>query len=166
MIKSPGSPGKSGVRTAAILVAVIAVLYLAREIAIPLAFATILTLVLTPAVAGLQKLRLGRFPSVLLVMVASIGIAGGIGWVICSQLVHVVNDLPRYQQNIHSKIESLHAPGKGAFGRAAASVKELGKELSSATVANRAANSESRPGQHAEPTWPSCSRADRGRTGE
>jgi predicted PurR-regulated permease PerM len=132
MTKLPISTGKSGVRTAVILAAVIAALYLAREILIPLAFAITLALILTPAVGWLQKVRLGRFPSVLLVMVVSIGTAGGIGFVIFNQLVEVVNDLPSYQQNIHNKIAAMHTPGKGAFGRAAASVQELGKELSSA----------------------------------
>ena len=134
MIKPHVLPGGSGVRTAAILVAVIAVLYLAREIFIPLAFAITLALVLTPAVAWLQKLRVGRVPSVLFAMLVSIAIACGIGWVIFNQLVEVVNDLPRYQQNIHNKIEAMHTPGKGVLGQAAANVKELGKELSSSSL--------------------------------
>ena len=104
MIKPSVSTRSSGVRTAAILVAVIAILYVARGILIPLAFAIVLTLVLTPAVAWLQKLGLARFPSVLLIMVVSIAIAGGVGWVIFNQLVEVVNELPSYQQNIHNKI--------------------------------------------------------------
>src|SRR5277367_588700 len=132
MVKPPVSEGTSGVRTAAVLAAVIAGLYLAREILIPLAFAITLTLIMAPAVAGLQKLRLGRFPSVLLVTLFALAIAGGIGWVIFNELVEVVNDLPSYQENIHNKIQAMQAPVKGAFGRAAASVKELGKELSSA----------------------------------
>jgi predicted PurR-regulated permease PerM len=132
MTKLSVSQKGSGVRTAAILVAVIAILYVARGILIPLVFAIVLALVLSPAVALLQKLRLGRFPSVLLIMAISIAVAGGVGWVIFNELVEVVNDLPSYQQNIHNKIEAMRTPGKGAVGRAAASVKELGKELSSA----------------------------------
>ncbi len=132
MIKPPVSARGSGVRTAAILVAVIAILYLARGILIPLVFAVIVALVLSPAVAWLQKLGLGRLPSALLLMVVSIAIAGGVGWFIFNELVEVVNDLPSYQQNIHNKIEAIRTPSKGAVGRAAASVKELGKELSSA----------------------------------
>jgi predicted PurR-regulated permease PerM len=131
MTKPSVSQKGPGVRTAAILVAVIAILYLARGILIPLVFAIVLALVLSPAVSWLHKLGLGRLPSVLLLMLVSIAIAGGVGWVIFSELVEVVNDLPSYQQNIHNKIEAMHAPGKGAVGRAAASVKELGKELSS-----------------------------------
>lgn len=130
----PAVPQNGSVRTAAILVAVIAILYLAREILIPLVFAIVLTLVLSPAVSWLHKLGLGRLPSVLLLMVVSIAIMGGAGWVIFNELVEVVNDLPSYQQNIHNKIEAMRAPGKGAVAKAAASVKELGKELSSPTV--------------------------------
>ncbi len=131
MMKLPVSRKASGVRTAAILVAVIAILYLARQILIPLVFAIVLALVLSPAVAWLQKLGLGRLPSVLLIMVVSIAIAGGVGWVIFNELVEVVNDLPSYRQNIHNKIEAIRAPSEGAVGQAAASVKALGKELSS-----------------------------------
>lgn len=111
------------------MVAAIAILYLARELLIPLAFAITLTFILAPAVAWLQKLRLGRFPSVLLVMTVAVGMSGAIGWIIFSELVQVVNDLPSYQQNIHNKIQVMNAPGKGAIGRAAAGVRALGQQF-------------------------------------
>ncbi len=139
MIKPHPPSGSSSIRTAAILVAVIAVLYVARQILIPLAFAITLTFILTPAVAWLRRLRLGRVPSVLLVMIVSIAAAGAISLVIFNQLVEIANELPRYQQNIHNKIEAMRTGSKGALGRAAASVKELGKELSSAPAATPSA---------------------------
>src|SRR6266849_2403450 len=132
MIKPHRPSGSSGVRTTAILIAVISVLYLAREILIPLAFAITLALILTPAVAWLQRRRLGSVPAVALVMIVTIAAAAGIGWVIFNQLVGVANELPKYQQNIHNKLKAMRTPGKGALGRATASVKELGKELTSA----------------------------------
>jgi predicted PurR-regulated permease PerM len=132
MIKPHRLSGSSGVRTTAILIAVISVLYLAREILIPFAFAITLALILTPAVAWLQRRGLGRVPAVALVMTVTIAAAGGIGWVIFNQLVGVANELPKYQQNIHNKLKAMRTPGKGALGRATASVKELGKELTSA----------------------------------
>jgi predicted PurR-regulated permease PerM len=130
MIKTGRSSDSSSIRTFGILIAVIAVLYLAREIFIPLAFAITLTLILTPAVTWLRKIHLGQVPSVLLVMVVSIAVTGGIGWVIFNQLVDVANELPSYQENIHNKIQAMRAPNKNALGRAADTVKELGKELS------------------------------------
>jgi predicted PurR-regulated permease PerM len=132
MIKSSRPSDSSGVRTTAILIAVISVLYVAREIFIPLAFAITLALILTPAVAWLQKIRLGRVSAVALVMIVTIVAAGGIGWVIFNQLVGVANELPKYRQNIHNKLKAIRTPGAGALGRAAASVRELGKELTSA----------------------------------
>jgi uncharacterized BrkB/YihY/UPF0761 family membrane protein len=55
----------SGIRITPIVIGVIAALYLARDVFIPLAFAITLTFVLAPAVAWLQKLRIGRFPATL-----------------------------------------------------------------------------------------------------
>ena len=145
MIKPNRPSGSSGVRTAAILIAVISVLYLARAVLIPLAFAITLALILTPAVAWLQRIRLGRAPAVALVMVVTIAAAGGIGLVIFNQLVGVANELPKYQQNIHNKLKAMRTPGKGAFGRAAASVKELGKELTNAETPATASVRGARP---------------------
>ena len=129
MIKPHRLPGSSSLRSAAILLAVISVMYLARDILIPLALAMTLALILSPAVSGLQKIRLGRVPAVALVMVVTMAATGGIGWVIFNQLLEVTSELPLYRDNIHTKVEALRAPGKGALGRATASVKELGKEL-------------------------------------
>ena len=129
MIKPSRPSDSSSIRTIGILIVVIALLYLAREIFIPLAFAITLTLILTPAVAWLQKIHLGRVPSVFLVMAVVVAIAGGIGWVIFNQLLEVANELPSYQENIHNKIQSMRVPNKNALGRAADTVKQLGKEL-------------------------------------
>jgi hypothetical protein len=51
-------------------------------------------------------------------------------------LVGVANELPSYKLNIDSKLKAIRAPGTGAFGRATASVKELGRELSGVQAAN------------------------------
>lgn len=113
----------------AILLAGLFLLYAAREVLVPLAFALTLTLVLSPAVAFLQRIRVSRVLAVALVMVVTIGAAGGIGWVIFTQLVGVATELPQYRENIHHKIDAMRTPGKSAIGRATESVKELGKEL-------------------------------------
>jgi predicted PurR-regulated permease PerM len=121
-----------------VLLASIAALYFARDILIPLAFALTLTFLLTPVVAFLQRLRMGRVVAVLLTVVASIVVACGIGWVIANQLVDVANQLPLYQQNIHAKIEAFHLPAQGQLGRAAASLQEIGRELTSRPAASKA----------------------------
>ena len=119
----------SGLRIAAVLAGAVAALFLARDVLIPLAFAITLALLLSPGVGGLQKLRFRRFPAVLTMMLFSVAVSAGAGYVIFNQLLEVINELPRYQQNIDNKILALRTPSKGALSRAAESVKQLGNEL-------------------------------------
>jgi predicted PurR-regulated permease PerM len=109
----------------------IAALYFAREILIPLAFAVILTFVLTPVVAFLQKSRIGRVLSVAVTVLLAMAVAGSIGWIIAIQLVDVAEELPMYGQHIHAKMEALRIPTKGPLGLAANSLKEIAREISS-----------------------------------
>ncbi|MEO8658996.1 MAG: AI-2E family transporter [Bryobacteraceae bacterium] len=109
----------------------IAALYFARDILIPLAFALILTFVLSPVVALLQRTHIGRGPSVGLTMLATILATGWVSWVIVIQLVDVAQEIPQYRQNILAKMEVLRIPTKGPFGLAAASLREIAAQLSS-----------------------------------
>src|SRR5579862_5453456 len=87
----PKLPGDTG---AIVVLGTIAAMYFTREILIPFAFALTLTFLLTPVVALLQRLRIGRALSVLTAALISIAVAGGIGWIIGNQLVDVANQLP------------------------------------------------------------------------
>lgn len=109
----------------------IAALYFAREILIPLAFALILTFVLSPVVALLQKSRIGRGPSVAVTVLVTMAAAGCVGGIIAIQLIDVAKELPRYRQNIDAKLEALRIPTKGPLGLAANSLQEIARELSS-----------------------------------
>jgi predicted PurR-regulated permease PerM len=149
------SPVSSGLRNIGILVAVVGVLYLARELLIPLAFAVTLSLILTPAIAWLQKLRMGRIPAALLVLVFTMAGAAAIGWIIFIDLVDVANQLPEYQQNIQKKLAAIRAPNTGAVGRAAASVQQLGKELASPPVPVVPSGAVDRAGRRAAQNTPS-----------
>ncbi len=155
-------PELRGAAGAIVLFGTIAALYFAREILIPFAFALTLTFLLTPVVALLQRLRIGRVVSVLATVLVSIAVAGGIGWIIASQLVDVANQLPLYRQNIHAKIEAFHIPVTGQLGQAAESVKEIVEELSSpdaATPASPPRRPESEAGEGA-----ACARVSRSRS--
>ena len=124
------SPAHSNTGTVVLVFAIVAGLYFAREILIPLAFALTLTFLLTPAVTFLEKLRLGRVLPVILAVLVSMAAAGWITWIIANQLVDVATQLPTYRQNIHAKIEALRNGGKGPLGRAADSAQDIGWEIS------------------------------------
>ena len=124
-------PGPRGDAGAIVLFGTIAALYFARDIFIPFAFALILTFLLTPVAAFLQRLRVGRVVSVLATVLVAVAAAGGIGWIITSQLVDVANQLPQYRENIHAKIQAFHFTATGQVGLAAKSVQEVAQELTS-----------------------------------
>ena len=114
-----------------LLFGAIAALYFAREILIPLAFALILTFVLSPVVGLLQRLRFGRASAVAVTVLVTMAAAGWVGWIVAMQLVDVAEKLPTYSQNIQAKMEALRLPTTGPLGLAAGSLREIGNELSS-----------------------------------
>jgi predicted PurR-regulated permease PerM len=111
------------------LIAALAVLYLAREVFIPFAFALALTLILTPLATWLQRAHIGRVPSVMIVMVAVITLAGLVSWMVANELIEVVDNLPLYSENIHNKVQRLQAPATGTLGRVEKNVEAISKEL-------------------------------------
>jgi predicted PurR-regulated permease PerM len=128
-------PKLSGDVGAVVLFGTLAVLYFAREILVPFAFALTLTFLLAPGVALLQRIHTGRVVAVLTTVLVSIAGAGSAGWIIATQLVDVANQLPLYRRNIQAKIEAFHHPIAGQLGHATESVKEVVEELSSPDAA-------------------------------
>ncbi len=108
-------------------------LYFARPVLIPLAMALSLSFLLTPAVMQVERLRVGRAPAVLMVMVMALLLAGVGGWIVARQVIGVVNDLPNYRDNIQDKLDSLHAPTTGPLSHTVNSIREIGAEISNET---------------------------------
>ena len=93
----------------AILFLVATALYVARAIFIPLAMAVFCAFVLTPLVGFLERRRLGRVPSVIIVMAVALLVVGATGTVVVRQMVGLTRSLgePAYAQNIMKKVDSL-----------------------------------------------------------
>ena len=87
-------------------VVVIAALYLAREVLVPITAAILLSFVLSPLVDLLRRWRLGRVPSVLIAVFAAIAIIGAIGTLIGSQVAQLAPRAPEYAGTIEKKIEA------------------------------------------------------------
>jgi predicted PurR-regulated permease PerM len=82
-------------------------LYWARAILIPLALATFFTFILSPLVTWLQKRGLGRVPSVLLVVVATVLTFGAVGLVVGQQMVELTRTLPDHADRIKAKVATM-----------------------------------------------------------
>jgi predicted PurR-regulated permease PerM len=115
------------------MVVVIAVLYLARDVLIPLALAVVFSFLLTPVVTGLERFRLGRVPAVLVVLALSFVLLVSVGWGVTGQLIEITGQLPNYRVNIHNKVQALRKRKTHDLGKATAGVKGLGKELAASS---------------------------------
>jgi predicted PurR-regulated permease PerM len=109
---------------------VISALHFGQEVLIPFALALLLSFLLTPVVARLEKLRLGRVPSVLLVLTLAFSLLGGILWLGSTQFAEIVSKIPEYQENVHRKIEAMRNPAGSVLTKAIDSVRQASDELS------------------------------------
>jgi predicted PurR-regulated permease PerM len=108
-----------------VLVVVTTILYLARDVLIPLVLAVLLSFLLAPAVSFLERWRLGRVPATAVVVLLGFSIIGAVGWVAGNQAVSLAAKLPEYRENITAKIRALRAPSDGKLGKAAEAIREL-----------------------------------------
>jgi predicted PurR-regulated permease PerM len=97
---------------------------------IPLALAIVFAFLLAPIVGLVERCRLDRVSSALVVLVLCFGLAALIGWGGTNQLMDILVHLSDYRANIHNKIEAVRAPGSGGLGKVTATVNDLSKELS------------------------------------
>ncbi len=127
--KEASASSKSLVLIAVVLA--IATLYVGRQLFIPIALATVFAFLLTPFVSILEKLRIGRVPAVVTVLLFTFMLAGLVTWGVATQLVQVMVNLSDYKSNLDTKIRSLRTHSNGSLSRASATVQELSKELAS-----------------------------------
>ncbi len=98
---------------------VAAVLYVARDVFIPFALALLLSFLLAPLVTILQRLRIPKVPSVIVVVSFAAAIIASIAWLVSTQLYDV-------------KLKAIKPSGIGVFGKTSRMIKETGEELSRA----------------------------------
>jgi predicted PurR-regulated permease PerM len=109
------------------LALVFACLRLAREVLIPVAFAMLLALALTPLVAMVQRRGVHRVVAVLLVVLLVFSVLGGVLWVLGHTLAA---DLPRYRHNIRQKIADIRVFGRGgSIEKMQETVKDVAQEI-------------------------------------
>jgi predicted PurR-regulated permease PerM len=112
-----------------LLAVLILVLYFARELLIPLAFALSLAFLLGPAVERLERIRLPRLPAIALVGAVACVLVSGVGYVVARQLLHVAQTLPIYRLTLQKKIASVHSPTERSIEKALSNLEDIGADL-------------------------------------
>jgi predicted PurR-regulated permease PerM/methylmalonyl-CoA mutase cobalamin-binding subunit len=111
-VETMGGEPESGylIRTAAagtIAALVVTTLYVGRPVLMPFALAILLAFALGPIVSALGKIGLPRGPSAVCAVAFSVLIFVGLGTFIAAQFAGLASDLPRYQSNLTTKIETI-----------------------------------------------------------
>jgi predicted PurR-regulated permease PerM len=85
----------------------VAILYWAQAIFIPVALAILLTFLLAPVMGQLQRWGLNRNLSVALVVLVTVLLLGGMIWLAATQIRNLADELPHYRANMRQKIGDL-----------------------------------------------------------
>jgi predicted PurR-regulated permease PerM len=115
---------------------VVAILYVGRDVLIPIALALLLSFVLAPLVARARKLRVSRTPAVISVVLLAFVLLFGLSATIAGQVGQLAADLPQYQSTMRDKAQSLRAAtgGSRTLERAGDLLQSLGQELNAPTA--------------------------------
>jgi predicted PurR-regulated permease PerM len=109
----PPLPGLNSLITLVATVVVVAGLYLAREVLIPITLAVLLSFLLAPLVTLLREIHVPNVPSVLFAVVLGLAALGAVGGVIGLQVASLATDVPQYASTIEGKINTLRAQTLG-----------------------------------------------------
>jgi predicted PurR-regulated permease PerM len=103
----------------------VGLMYWAQKILIPLALAVLLTFILTPLVAALQKRGLPRSAAVTVTVLLALGLLGATGWIVTLQLRQLADELPQHTHTISSKLHDL----QGSEDSVLAKLRWMGDEI-------------------------------------
>jgi predicted PurR-regulated permease PerM len=110
-------------------VIIVSVLYLGREIFVPVALAILLSFVLAAPVSQLQRLRVPPGIAVVDVVLFAFAVIFALGSLIASQLTRLAGELPQYQSTIQIQSVRGVAGGSSTLERAEGMLQDLSKEL-------------------------------------
>ncbi len=98
--------------TLGVIVVICAILYVARDLFLPLALGMLFAFILAPLVNRLRRLGLPDAPAVLITVLATASMVASFILVVAYQLSQIGANLPQYQGNVLTKMDSLLDAGQ------------------------------------------------------
>lgn len=127
--------------------AVLAILYVGRDVLVPITLAVILSLLIAPAVRRLRHFGLGQTFSVLAAVLVFAAAFGAGTAIIGTQLVRMAGSFPQYEHTIRRKLQTLNELTVGRLnsltGRADRVISQIGDKRTAPRVAPTLSASES-----------------------
>ena len=108
---------------------IIAILWAAKTILLPLALGVILAFALTPLVRWFDRMRLPRAAGVFLTMLLALSAVGGIGYVVFSQFAELSSEISKYTSSMRNKVAELRPGKNAAFSKLTRTVDRVTEQL-------------------------------------
>jgi len=110
------------------LVIAVAVLYFARDLLIPLAFALLLAFLLTPLVKRLEAWKIPRAPASVLVLIFASALMSVVAYFVTTQLIAIAESLPQYSGKLSAKIQALQGKSHG-ISDVLSQLQDMGRQI-------------------------------------
>lgn len=116
------------------IIVVVGVLHVGKDVFLPLAIAILIAFALSPLVSMLRRRGVGHLPSVLAVVAVAFLAIGMFSMIVVSQLGQLAQDLPKFQANIVTKLDTLQQVGNqdGIIARLGRMMTSINSEISAA----------------------------------
>src|SRR6187401_395273 len=118
----------SWIVTLASIAVVIAAVYLAKGVLVPVTLAVLLSFLLSPVCDWLERLRLGRIPAVLVTAILGFTVLGIATWTAADQMARLAPKIPEYQRNLEAKLGSVNAYAVTALSKVTSTAQGMSQE--------------------------------------
>lgn len=108
---------------------IVAILWAAKAILLPLALGIILTFALTPLVRWFDRMRLPRAAGVALTMLLALSAVGGVGYVVFGQFVELSAEITKYTSSMRRKVADLRLGDDAALSKLTRTVDRVTEQL-------------------------------------
>ena len=122
--------------TLASITVVVAALYMAKSLLVPLTLAVLLSFLLSPVCDWLERRRLSRVPAVLVTAILGFTVLGAVAWTAAVQIASLAPKIPEYQQNLGVKFISVNEYATAALSKVTRSDQRMDLGLFPAEQAN------------------------------
>jgi predicted PurR-regulated permease PerM len=124
---------------------VIAALYLAKGVLVPLTLAVLLSFLLSPVCDWLERHTLSRIPAVLLTAILGFAVLGGAAWTAVVQMNALAPKMPEYQDNLQAKLHAVNDYFIAALKKVTRSAEDIGQNLPQARDVKAPEGTDERP---------------------
>lgn len=108
---------------------VVAALFWAQTVLVPMAIAILLSFMLAPIADWLERLYLPRVASLIAIVALALTVVSGVAVLAASQVYSLADSLPKYRQNIEERLRYLTSDQPGVIDEAVEVIKEARQEV-------------------------------------